>query len=426
MPFMPSPILLSSPRGRRLTGAGVREQWPPAQDLPSACRVAIIGGGPAAVALATNVFHRWGHLRDVAVIDSHGSLMGRFFARVDTLRQPVLRSPYEHHVGTHEHRDCELLDFARCRWAALTDVERGEIRMAMSGQRSVVPVDVFRAYAGHTVANHGIASRCWKSTVEQVHRDGGAWTVRHTGGTLRAERVVLAIGEQVNGLPADWVVSDRVVRWDHFRHDRPGRMVLVSGAGLSAAHMIAELCSSGSHVVWVQRRPERYQCADVNARFFRPEGRASFRSQPIQARARSLINHRRPSIMFEFRPLLRRWAEQGCLSIHRHTTVTRIRERPDGRLLVMLSDGATRPVDQVIAAHGTSPAALPVDGLRFVLPNLPILDDDTLEPAGAAGLHVIGAHAGMSVGPAARNIDGMRVAARLIADAIDRRNGRAR
>ena len=360
------------------------------------------------------------------LIDSHGSLMGRFFARIDTLGQRVLRSPYEHHVGTHEHRDCELIDFARCRWAHLTDVERGEIRMAMSGQRSVVPVDVFRAYARHTVANHDIASRCWKSTVEGVHREGGEWTVRHARGTLHAERVVFAIGEQVNELPPGWPASDRIVRWDRYRPGRTGRIVLVSGSGLSAAHLIAELCLSGRHVVWVQRRSERFQCADVNAKYFRPEGRATFRSLSVRSRARSLARHRMPTIMFEFQPLLRNWALHGCLSIHREVTGMTIREHDDGRLLVSLSDGTTRAVDQVIAAHGTSPSPLPVGGLQFVLPNLPVLDDDTLEPVGSSGVHMMGAHAGMSIGPAARNIDGMRVAAQLIADAFDRPKGVAR
>jgi hypothetical protein len=48
----------------------------------------------------------------------------------------------------------------------------------------------------------------------------------------------------------------------------------------------------------------------------------------------------------------------------------------------------------------------------------PVLDDATLAVAGTTGLYVTGALAGLSVGPAARNIDGMRVAAGRIAEGL--------
>jgi hypothetical protein len=123
--------------------------------------------------------------------------------------------------------------------------------------------------------------------------------------------------------------------------------------------------------------------------------------------------------MFEFRPLLRQWERSGLVEVHRNTPVTDVRERPDGRLAVPLP-GGTVVVDRVIAAHGTTPAALPVTGLPLVGPGLPVLDDRTLSPEGAPGLHVTGAHASLSIGPAARNIDGMRIAAGQIAAALDR------
>ncbi len=299
--------------------------------------------------------------------------------------------------------------------------------MAMSGQRSVVPVDVFRAYVHHTVFNHDVAARCWQSTVERVEPAVAGWVVHHTRGSLNAERVVFAIGERTIEPPPAWQVSNRVVPWDRY-HCGPaaGSTTLVSGSGLSAAHVVADLCARGGEVVWVQRQAERFQCADVNARYFRPEGRGMFRSLPPDRRARSLTRNRVPTVMFEFQPFLRSWHENGCLSVHRHTSVTGISELADGRLSVSLSSGATHVVDQAVAAHGTSPTPLPVDGLSDLLPNLPLVDDETLEPMGRKGLHVMGAHAAMSIGPAARNIDGMRVAAQQIAAAFDRANGQNR
>jgi len=425
MRFIPSSGLLASPRGRQLAAAGIGEQRPQSTPIPTACRVAIIGCGPAALSLVTNLYHRWGDLRDVVLLDRDGIPLGRFFTRVDALEQSILRSPYEHHVGTHEHRDCELLDFARCRWVALTDIERGEVRMAMSGQRSVVPIDVFRAYVYHTVFNHDVAAHCWKSDVEQVEQSGGRWVVHHTGGSLTAERVVFAIGERTIEVPRAWQASDRVVPWDRYRSGSAASTAVVSGSGLSAAHVVADLCTRGGEVTWVQRRAERFQCADVNARYFRPEGRGMFRSLPHDLRTRSLVRSRVPTIMFEFQPLLRGWQENGCLSVYRHTSISGVRELADGRLSVLLSNGTTRVVDQAVAAHGTTPTPLPVEGLSSYLPNMPLVDDDTLEPVGRPGLHVMGAHAAMSIGPAARNIDGMRVAAQQIAAAFDRAEGRS-
>jgi hypothetical protein len=379
-----------------------------------------VGSGPAAVTLAAHLWHRWEGLGDVVLLDAGHRPMQRFFSRVDALNQRVLRSPYEHHMGYQGHRDCELLDFARCHWSRLTDVERGEIRMAMSGQRSVVPLDVFEAYAAHAMLNHEVDARRWTATVTAVTPTRGGWLVEHDRGRITAERVVLAIGEETVDVPTDWKVSARVHRWDRYRPQAGDRVVVVSGSGLSAAHVVADACARGSRVIWVQRGAERYQCADVNARFFRPEGRAAFRRLSIPGRVKALVRHRVPTIMFEFRPLLDRWAHEGCLAAHRFTTIEQVGSRPGRRLRVYLSDGSRHDADVLVAAHGTQPSRLPVGGLETPFGHVPVVSDDRLEPPSMPGLHLLGAHTGLAVGPAARNLDGMRVAAQLVADAFDR------
>src|SRR5829696_9400419 len=172
--FLPDPVLLRSPRGRPwpLLTATARPATGP---LPANVDVMIVGAGPAGLAIAGALWHLG--VRDIAVADGDGRPCGRFFDRIDTIRQRVLRSPYGHHPGVEGYRDCELLDFARLHWARLTRVERREVRMAQAGHRSVVPVDVFEAYCHHLAAVHGVYERTWQAAVREVRPDDGAVTV---------------------------------------------------------------------------------------------------------------------------------------------------------------------------------------------------------------------------------------------------------
>lgn len=409
--FLPAPELLDSPLGRPFPA--VLAGSPATAMTPDRVRVAVVGAGPAGLALASHLWHALGDLSEVALLDPHPRPAARFLDRIAALRQRVLRSPYEHHLGAHNSRDCELLDFARSHWRLLTGTERNEVRMAMSGQRSVVPRDVFEAYTRHVVSCHGVAARCWPATVERVEPEGGRWRVRHRAGSLLADAVVLAVGERSRPVPEQWRADDRVQPWDVPLG--AGRRVAVVGSGLSAAHVLATVCAAGGQAVWIQRGTERYQCADVNARFFRPEGRSGFAGLPAERRLALLRRHRRPSMMYEFRPLLRHWEAEGCLLVYRQRTLVEVRA---GRSLSLLLDGGTwvRGVDRLVAALGTEPAGLPVAPREQPLVGgFPVPRDDTLELPGPPGLFVTGVHASLALGPAARNIDGMRVAAARIA-----------
>src|SRR5262249_46902794 len=156
------PELLESPVGRRLDRPDESLTTPPAGEVPTRARLVVVGGGLAAMAVLSQLWHDIG-LDDVVVLDESGSLGTRFLDRVGRLRQRVLRSPYEHHIGAHNGRDCEMLDFARTQWRHLTETERGQIRLAMSTQRSVVPLDVFAAYLAHVDANHQLSRRVWRA-----------------------------------------------------------------------------------------------------------------------------------------------------------------------------------------------------------------------------------------------------------------------
>jgi hypothetical protein len=422
MRFLPSPHLLDSERGRPWpslsTSAGAAPTGPP----PARADVVVVGAGPAGLAVACALWHL--RVRDVVLLDRAGRPCGRFLDRVDRLEQRVLRSPYEHHPGVEGYHDCELLDFARLHWARLTPAERHEVRMAQAGHRSVVPVDVFEAYCAHIAATHGVDERTWTAEVAQVRPDDAGVTVRGDGFATRARFAVLCLGEERADAPQDWwsggVPPPGVSYWDE-PAERAGDRLAVVGAGLTAAHLISRALDEGRRVHWVFREAaERYQCADVDSAFFRPEGRARFGGGDREHRRALMRTHRRASIMFEFRPLLERAEADGRLVVHRGEQVRAVEGGPGG-IAVRFAGGTSVACDNAVLALGTT-----VSTGRALLPagvvgdedGWPDLDERMLRYRGAPRVFTVGAAAAMVLGPAARNIDGHRLATARVAATV--------
>jgi cation diffusion facilitator CzcD-associated flavoprotein CzcO len=386
--------------------------------------VVFVGGGLAALTLAGQLTHLG--ISDFTILDSSGAIAGQFFQRVNTLEQHVLRSPYDHHPGAEGFKDCELLDFARMHWAHLTHTERREVRMAQAGHRSVVPLDVFEAFCNHTASVHDAGDRLRKARVHKIVPEGQQVTVRTDRGTIRARNVVICTGEQTRRAPDEWFPDGKPFRhvsyWDERLPDVNGPVAVV-GAGLSAAHVISNLLGRGHFVDWIIRSEERYQCADVNASFFRAEGRARFDGTPWDERLTTHATHRRASIMFEFQPLLASAESAGDLRVHRGVSVSGLVSNPAG-LTINLLDGRKISSAHAVLALGTVPttgAELMDDHYVNLTNGWPDLDESTLTYRACPSVHLLGAGASMVLGPAARNIDGHRVAAARVANAINRK-----
>lgn len=419
--FVPPPHLLDSPRGR---------DWPhPARERraavgrpPGLADVVIVGAGPAGLAVAAALWHLG--VRDVVILDRHERPCGRFFDRVDVLRQRVLRSPYEHHPGVEGYHDCELVDFARLNWARLTAVERREIRMSQSGHRSVVPVDVFEAYCRHVATLHEVYDRLWQVSVRVVQPEPHGVAVGGDGFEVHGRYAVLCTGEERRPPPGHWwreaAPAPNVTHWDQPVPDGSGPLVVV-GAGLTAAHLISNALRDGRRVDWVLRTEERYQCSDVNASFFRAEGRARFDGVPWEDRLTLMRQQRRASVMFEFQPLLRQAEADGQLAVHRGRDVTSITGSDDGSTVVELGDGTRVAGEHAVLALGTifSPGGwlLPTRVVN-ARDGWPDLDERSLCYRRAPRVFTVGATAGMVLGPAARNIDGHRVATARVAGSV--------
>ncbi|HLX51525.1 MAG TPA: FAD/NAD(P)-binding protein [Streptosporangiaceae bacterium] len=420
--FVPRPELLDSEVGRQIVRFPGQPR-PPAGPVPGQADVVIVGAGLAGTALGTALWHAKFQPKTV-ILDPSPRPAGRFLDRVSALHQRVLRSPYEHHAGAEGHRDCELADFARAHWSRLSGIEREQIRMAQSGQRSVVPVDVFAAYTQHVAICHELPERTHAARVRHIeYRGPRDFAVHHDAGVTTCSAVVLATGEEAREIPPQWLAhglpagAGLVVRWDQTRDldcDRP----VVVGKGLSAANLVWSLCHRGAQVTWLIRGTERYQCADVDARYFRPEGRASFMRRDLAGRMAILDRERRPTVMFEFQPLFDAWEREGRLRVQRETVIGRLAGAGTGMAVTTTGpDGTlTRRYDRLYAALGVRVAPPPTFTGTTVrtTAGLPVLDDTSSQLESVPGAFGLGILASLSIGPAARNIDGIRIGVQRI------------
>ncbi|GAA2078454.1 NAD(P)-binding domain-containing protein [Actinomadura alba] len=421
--FMPDEALLASPRGRAFPFYADQDTAMRRDAVPPTVDLVIVGGGLAGLAVYSACWHAG--LRNVVLLERTGVIGGQFFQRVDRLKQRVLRSPYDHHPGAEGHRDCELLDFARLHWAHLTDIERREVRMAQAGHRSVVPLDVFEGFCRHVAAIHQVYARSWQAHVSQLESSEDSVCVKTSNGEIRARSVVMCTGERRVQAPDSWRENGkdwkRVFYWDEPVPEHASAAVVV-GAGLSAAHVIANFLDKGSQVDWILRKTERYQCADVNASFFRAEGRARFLDTDRHQRLELMRRERRASIMFEFEPRIRRAEFAGQLRVHRNSHVACIGDTGEGVRLA-IEGGRSIEADIAVLALGTQAnvgAGLLPDEIIAPRDGWPDIEQATLAYTHAPRIHVVGAAAAMALGPAARNIDGHRVATARVLKAITR------
>ena len=295
--------------------------------------------------------------------------------------------------------------------------------MSQAGHRSVVPVDVFEAYCRHTAVLHRVTERLWPGKVDSVVPDGDRVSVRGDGFRITAGHVVLCLGEERRDAPRDWRAEpwpEEAGYWDEPVPADADRAVVV-GAGLTAAHLIHNALDRGARVEWVLRKDtERYQCSDVNASFFRAEGRARFdggqHMAPWADRLALMAGQRRASVMFEFRPLFETAEADGRLTVHRGTEIDAVLAKG-----VELADGRLVAGDHVVFALGTAPSigtGLLPDDVVGARDGWPDLDERTLAYRRAPRVFAAGAAACMVLGPAARNIDGHRVATARIAATV--------
>ncbi|HEU4321610.1 MAG TPA: FAD-dependent oxidoreductase [Roseiflexaceae bacterium] len=423
--------LLLSPIGRRFPGISHSMRELRVDAPPQRVDIAIIGGGAIGCGIACEL-RQSAQLRDrVIILDADTHLLQRYFAAMLSAGQRVMRSPYEHQLAPDG--TIQMLDFARLHAGLLTPLERGQVRLGLSGQRAVVPLDIFVAHSTHVLAVHRLREIAYRFAVAGLRRTrDGLWAISDAQGrTVHARAVVLAAGNRQTPWPAELDEAgqrfpDRVQPvYAGARHVAPGEHVLIVGSGLSAGHCILQCVEAGAVPIWAVRDEERYRCADFPTSYFRTEGVAAFRRLPLEQKLDVLRDTHRGSLMLEFLPLIQEYEASGRMRILRGATVAHIGAE-GGRLRATMSSGEAFGVDRVVVAIGLTPntALLPRE-MALVGGRYPLVSPETLEVQGHEQLFAAGSLGVLHLGPAGKNIDGARLAAELILPALEERFGAA-
>lgn len=398
--FVPPSELLESPRGRDF---GVPD-WGALggiADVHSAkvTDVCIVGGGLAAVMLASELWHAG---VDFIIVDPHEVLTARIRRQMRVSRQRVMRSPYEHHVACQRVYEYSLLDYAKLHFSRLLPHEQDQVRLATAGHRGVVPVDVFVGHLWHVIAEHDLRSHHLVGGVKRVDRQGDSFVLTLSdGGRLSARHVVMAQGERERDLG---LLDPRVMAWSNERIlDLCDAHVLVVGSGQTAANTVHSLISRGCRVAVASRSGAfDFRCVDSTPSHFRPARRFD--------RSGRGAGGFPPSVMHEYKEVFEKYESSGVLTVHREP--------------LWLTD-----VEGEVRLEGGIRCGIDVEQFDYIVPCVGLVRDDTVEGVPvtdvvdfecrrADGVFVIGAAARPAVGPVARNIDGHRVAAERICHAI--------
>jgi len=364
------------------------------------------------------------------ILEKAPFLAQNFFDAVMVMGQKVMRSPYQHQLASDG--TLQLLDFARLHHHLLTPSERNQVRIALTGQRAIVPVDVFIAHTTHTIGSHCLQEVAYRWEVQKIVPDDeqGDYIIQSKQGqSIRSKYILLAAGNRP--YPFNKVIAKaqadypRQIQSAYEKHApfMPDERVVILGSGLSAGHVLMQILHAGGLPIWIVRKEERYQCADFDTAYFRTEGVSSFRRLTIPERMNVLAEVTRGSLMLEFLPLIHELESAKRLQVHRWTKVDRISGNTD-RLCVHLSNKEKVLADRIVIATGYTPdTRLIPDSVKLFDGKYPFIDDNTLEVGGFKNLFAVGSLASLALGPAARNIDGARLASEKLIPVLEQRLG---
>lgn len=425
-----NPELLFAPVGRQFAGVYQGARATRTDAPPPAVDIAIVGGGIIGCGIACQLLSSPRLRERVIILEAQSYLLAEFFGAMHATGQRVMRSPYEHQIAPDGY--IQMLDFARLHYDQLSSIEREQIKLGLSGQRSVVPLDIFIAHATHVVSTFQLQTIAYQFVVCSMSQtSNGMWVLRDVAGhVVHARAVIIAIGNR----PSPWgdiltnartTFGDRVQSvYDPPQQLHPDSHVLVIGSGLSAGHCILRCIEVGAVPIWVVRDEEQYRCADFDTAYFRTEGIASFQKLTIDQKITRLRECNRGSLMLEFVSIFKALEEMGQLRVYRYTTVEHITACAHGQLMVTLSSGCAVKTDRILVATGFEPnTQLIPEAVSLIDQRYPVLVPQTLEVQGMDNCFVAGSLSSLELGPAAKNIDGARLAAERLLPVLEDRVG---
>lgn len=378
--------------------------------------IAIIGAGPAALAVAVHLA-----LADpavvapaqLAVVDPSGDWLTVWSRQMERQRIRQLRSPVVHHPHPSPFEMLGHLDEA-------TELTRPD---GLHLPRS----DAFERFCRGLVEVHGLSDVVLSGLAAgAVMTEGGAQVRLDDGHLLQAQRLVVATNPRRPVVPtwARRLPQSRVFPGGRLGAGIAERRIVVVGGGLSAAQLALGAVEDGAHVTLLSRRPIVTRRMDVDPTWLGPSKMEPFRRMPADRRRMALDEARGGGTMPNWALRALRNAERkASLRLCEGDPVTDAAVEDHGLVLASVA-GRRHGADEVWLATGSAVDVTRDPVLRDVLAahpveihqGYPMLTEELRW--GAAPVWVAGAAAGLQVGPVAGNLYGQREAARRICAAV--------
>lgn len=369
---------------------------------------AIVGAGPAGCHLAIRLI-AGGQVKknDIVLLDPVEPF-ALWKKRTANCGMTHLRSGSVHHVGVST---ASLLRFGKKFSRGAADW-RGKVNSPS--------LQLFNSHCAHLCKEYQLG-QCWnRAKVSRVVRADDRYRLDFKGGSVEAERVVLALGPVWNRQLPPWLEPARS-RVSYLLDPALGRpkketsaRVVVIGGGMTSVQAALSLCKK-STVTLLTRSPIRISEFDVVPGWMGPVGR-SFRSKDPGDRRRLIFLKRRPGSVNQciYNELQTRLGRGEIAHRQLHSPRCSVTEH-----CVRIQDQDwTVEADQVLLGTGfetrlhllqqaiVQELRAPISACGF-----PLLKEN-LE--WLPGLFVVGCHAELELGPAAGNLIGARLAAERI------------
>jgi len=347
--------------------------------IPEFADIAIIGAGIHGFGMLVQLLNdRELGAKKVVLIGDDDELCGRFLNSIKSTGQTVLRSPYEHQLAPDGF--IQMLDFARLYSDSLSLSEKKQIKISLMSARSIVPLDVFQGHINYLSSACELRKHAFQGRVTYIHFNHRSknYVISVNGqNPVKAKKLILATGavSRLRDAPISFTIKDKIA---------------VSGAGLSAAQFVIDAAKAGLTVYWDPKTTLEFQCSDVPHKYFRHEGITAFQSLSHSDRLSSLRQATQSSIMPELKEPLTNLVNQQKLHF---VDQIKIKEFKANSV-------------RVKEFSGYSPECTLLNRMEI---DLSQFSDEALECSDLRGLFISGWLALRNVGPAAKNIDGVRI-----------------
>ncbi len=376
--------------------------------------IGIIGAGPQALTLVTHLLQKKKQWRSrFIVIDPQGEWLSQWRQQFKALEIPHLRSPAVHHPDPYPYA---LRSFAENRPDELFD------------PYDLPGTKLFEDFCAEVVKNWGLENSIYQAKVVKIVPIKGKFQLfLSDNNIITTSRVVLATNQGETQIPP-WVNKiETKYPQDRLAYARQinlanlklkGERILIIGGGLTSGHLAVGGINRGAKITLMTRRNLQVKLFDADPGWLGPKYLKGFEAESNWNHRWEMIQQARnggsitPKILGELRRSNNIEFWENC----------EVREAKweENRWRVICTNDLEKDFDRIWLATGTKFNAQENPLLTEVLQTypteiiqgLPVIDKYLRLPK--SEFYLMGALAGLQIGPVARNLAGGRKASEMI------------